>query len=670
MYKELIKKMTLEEKASLMVGVGNLSTGKVERLNIKENIMADGPHGVRTTDRTGNCTLMPNECALASSWDKNLAYKMGLALADECIENDKDMLLGPGVNIKRHPLCGRNFEYISEDPYLSGEMVSEYINGLQSKGVAASLKHFVANNQEEFRIVTSVEIDERTLREIYLKPYEIAVKKAKPVSIMCSYNKLNGVPVSENKFVFDILKKEWGFEGLIVSDWGCVRDNMRSYNSGLDLKMPGSEGTAEDIVELVKAGKLSEERVNDAVERILKFMLLKKTPKEEINYDRDVQHKITRDIEKECITLLKNENDILPLSAEKYKKITVIGEYAVNPLVSGQGAARVHCDKSYIDSPVEELKKLLPDVEIKYLELYKKCELFKQGLWGSALTDFNEYLKDSDLVIFFSGSMESEDTEQFDRVSARINPNHEYVMKKAFEAGKKVVTILQSGGVLLLDNVNMYSKAIVQMWLGGEGAGGAIADVLCGKVNPSGKLAETFPKKLRTDMDYPGNSLFVEYNEKLDVGYRYYDKHTEEILYPFGYGLSYTSFEYSDLKVENDEETIKLSFNLKNIGVRDGKEIVQIYGGDPVSTVKKSVKELIAFEKVELKAGETKKVEIQIPVKNLAYYNTMIKDWVVENGEYIIYVAASSQDIRLKQSIVHNGEMPYTLKGNEQTMMA
>ena len=670
MYQELIEKMTLEEKASLMVGVGNLSTGKVDRLNIEPKIMADGPHGVRITNRTGNCTLMPNECALASSWDKALAYKMGLALADECIENDKDMLLGPGANIKRHPLCGRNFEYISEDPCHSGEMVSEYIKGLQSKGIAASLKHFVANNQEEYRLVTSVEIDERTLREIYLKPFEIAVKKAKPVSVMCSYNKLNGVPVSENKFVFDVLKNEWGFEGLVVSDWGCVRNNMRSFCSGLDLKMPGSEGTAEEIVELVKTGKLSQERVDDAVERILKFMLRKKTPKEEINYNRDNQHRIAEDIEKECITLLKNENEVLPISSQKYKKITVIGEYAVSPLVGGQGAAMVHCDKSYIDRPLDELKKLLPDVEIKYLELYKKRELFKMGLWGSLLTDFNECLKDSDLVIFFSGSMESEDTEQFDRVSARINPNHEYVMKKAHEAEKKVVTVLQSGGVLLLDNVNRFSNAIVQMWLGGEGAGRAIADVLCGNVNPSGKLAETFPKKLRTDIDYPGNGIFVEYNEKLDVGYRYYDKHAEEILYPFGYGLSYTSFEYSSLQVKNDEETIHLSFDLQNTGAYDGKEIVQIYASDPVSTVKKSVKELIAFEKVELKAGETKKVEITIPVKNLAYYNTMLKDWVVENGEYNIYVAATSRDIRLQQSIVHSGEMPYTLKETGQTMMA
>ncbi len=629
--------------------------------------MADGPHGVRFHENCNvdnvpsekDSTCFPSLSLLASTFDKEMAFKYGEYLGRDCVEMGVDLILGPGLNIKRLITCGRNFEYMSEDPVLAGEMAAGYVNGAKSVGIATCPKHYVANNQEEYRIETSVDIDERTLREIYLKPFEIMVKKSHPQTIMSSYNKINSIWASENKFIYDILKDEWGFDGVVVSDWGAVHNMVKSVASGLDYK-PGTMPTIiEEFKNALAEGEITMQEIDNSAKRVLKFLLTKKPKK--LPYDREKQHEVCREIASAGAVLLKNNNKVLPITKEKYKKITLVGEYAVNPLYMGQGSAEVFCNKKHIENPYDELKKSLKGVEVDYYELYKKSSFVESMIWAKS-GEFIQKIKDSDLVVFFTGSMTSEDTEQFDRLSAKINPNHEYMIRLASKiCGKKVVVVMQSGGGLILGQWNDYVDGVVQAWLGGEASGGAISDVLTGKVNPSGKLSETFPTKMRADLEYPGNGVFVEYKEKLDVGYRYYDKHTDEVVYPFGHGLSYTTFEYSKLNLTNDKDNINITFNLKNTGEVAGSEVVQVYVQDVVSTMVKPIKELKAFEKIYLEKGEEKVVNVVIPVQDIASYNIMLKKWVVENGVYNILVGSSCQDIRLKGSIEHQQKMPYTM---------
>lgn len=657
--KEVVSKLTLDEKLSLITGADMMTTTAISKYEIPSKRMADGPNGVRITEKE-NCTQFPGVCTLASTWDTDAARKMGEGLANDCIEHGIDMLLAPGINIKRHILCGRNFEYFSEDPVLAGELSAEYINGLEDKGIGTSLKHLAANSQEKNRTLVNADIDERTMREIYLKGFEIAVKKSKPASVMCAYNKVNALWCSENKqLLTEILKDEWGYDGFVISDWGAVHDATRAIKAGIDLDMPCDEFLADTIKKDYELGKISMEDIDRAVTKVLEFA---KRPKAERGeYDRDTQHEIASSVAADGIVLLKNDDNVLPITPEKYKKITVFGEYAIKPLTCGQGSAEVYCKPEYMDSPLEELKKRLPGVEFNFEELYKKGSYPEIAPWLD-YNHFNEYTKDSDLVILFVGSMISDDTENFDRKSAYLNEVQTRYIENVIGIGKKAVVVLQNGGALILDEWTKDVSAICDMWLGGEAAGSAVADVLCGIVNPSGKLPETFPKKMRNDLQYPGEGLVLEYNEKLDVGYRYYDKHPEEILYPFGHGLSYTSFEYSDLlcKVSNDK--IQISLSVKNTGDFDGKEVVQVYVGDPVSVVKKPIKELKAFKKVFIKKGETEKVLFELDKSALAYYNVSLHDWVVENGIYDIYVGASSQDIRLTNSIDIEEYMPYTMQ--------
>ncbi len=656
---EILNSLTLDEKARLLSGAGSMATAQVGRLGLESKTFADGPHGVRS-DNGANCTSFPNLCLVGSTWDIELINKMGIALAKDCIEHNVDMLLGPGVNIKRHILCGRNFEYISEDPVLAGEMAAAYINGLQSLGVAASLKHFAANNQEKYRLTTSVDADIRTLMEIYLKAFEIAIKKSSPASVMCAYNKIHSIWCSENKFLLtEVLRDMWGYEGFVVSDWGAVHNPVKAFKSGLDLQMPANSNIEADIKNGLENGEITIDEIDTAVRRMIEFLLQR--PEKNIEYDRDEQHKVAREVAAAGTVLLKNEEKVLPITKEKYKKIAVIGEFAKSPLICGQGSAEVHLWKEYMESPLEELGKILGDeVELKYLEMYQKTSFSPEMLWPKN-GEFKEFIKDTDLVLMFIGSMESEDTEHFDRRTAEFNPNYELFMDYAVDSGKKVVAVMQSGSAMILGDWKNKVHGIVQMWLGGEGAGGAVADVLCGVVNPSGKLSETFPAKIRTDLTYPGNEHTVEYSEKMFVGYRYYDIHPEEIVYPFGHGLSYTEFEYSDLKIDRVDDRIDISFNITNTGSTDGAEVCQVYIGDPISTVTRPLKELKAFDKVYLKSGETKRVALNVEIKDMGYYNILLKSWVTEPGNYIIYVGASSRDIRLEETILISDSAPYTM---------
>ena len=667
--REMIKEMSLEEKARLLSGSESMSTMAIERLGIPALKMADGPHGIRG-DADKNHTSFPNLCCLGASWDVDMAYKMGEALGNECAEYDISMLLAPGINIKRHILCGRNFEYLSEDPVLAGELGAAYINGLQSKGVGASLKHFACNNQEKDRTMVSADIDERTLREIYLKGFEIAVKKAKPASVMCAYNKVNSIWCSENRHLLtDVLKKDWGYEGFVISDWGAVHDIGKAVAAGLDLQMPENAKIVENLKEALEENKLTMEAVDAAVERVLGFGMRSKSKKEALHYDRKRQHEIAQEIAASGIVLLKNEENVLPINAGEYKEISVIGEYAKDPLICGQGSAEVNVSVDDIDSPLDELKKALGNtVNIRYRETYRKGAYSPTMLWPT-LGEYSEFIKDSDLVIMFIGSKVSEDTEYFDRTGAQYNPNYGMFIEHACGMGKKVVVVMQSGGAMLLGNWKNQADAILQMWLGGEGAGKAIADVLTGKVNPSGRLSETFPNRLRGDLEYPGNGWYVEYREKENVGYRYYDRHPEEICYPFGYGLSYSTFRYHDPKVHVRESGVEIELQLTNLSETDGHEVVQVYVGKTTSTVRRAEKELKAFRKVFVKAGQTVKVQFLLREEDFSYYNVMLDQWITESGEYRIFIAASARDIRLEERVALKGNQPYTMLPNGRDMI-
>lgn len=655
----ILSQMSLTEKIEILTGIDDVYTKNMPKYKIESKSMVDGPHGVRL-DFDKNCTHFPNLCSLAASWDKNAARKMGEALGEECKKHEIDMLLAPGVNIKRTPLCGRNFEYFAEDPVLAGELCAQYVDGVQSKGIGTSVKHYAANNQEKFRQNLSVDVDERTLREIYLKAFEIVVKKAQPMSVMCSYNKINSIWCSENPYILTkTLKDEWGFKGFTVSDWGAIHNNVRALKAGLDMQMPPDETLVDSITAAIKNGDLSLERVDDAVRRVLRF-LLSVRPRS-TDYDRDQQHKIAREVAAAGVVLLKNENNVLPLTAQKYKNVAVVGEMAVKPLISGQGSAEVYNKPEYIDSPLEELKKLLPEVNFEYCEFFKKSSFSEKMLWPKACSgEMNKFVKRSDIVLLFVGSMTSEDTEKVDRRTIEMNQNYDMVLEFLLEHGKPVVVILQNGGAVMLNQPKASASAIVEMWLAGEGGGGAVADVLCGIVNPSGRLPETFPTKVRTDIDYPGNGRYVTYNEKLDVGYRYYDKHPDEICYPFGHGLSYTNFLYGEPSITELDDKFFLKFKLKNVGEFDGAEVVQVYISDPVATLPKPIKELKKFEKIFLKSGEEREIIFELTNEDFSYFNVSLHNWVAENGKYNVLIGASSQDIRLEAEINYQNDNTYS----------
>lgn len=665
--KKLLDEMTFEEKVSLLSGGSCMGTASVERLGIKGIIMADGPHGVRINfDSEKNCTCFPCLSAVGASWNREISYMMGDGIANDCIKHEKGMILGPGVNMKRIDLCGRNFEYFSEDPVLSGEMAAAYINGVQNKGIGTSLKHYAVNNQEVDRLFINSEIDERTMREIYLKAFEIAVKKSKPKSVMCALNKINGVLGSENKLLLtDILKDEWGFEGFVVSDWGCVKDEGRAVEAGLDLSMPDRNDFVGAIKKALDDGKVTMEAIDKAAARVVKF-LIEHNP-EKIDYNRDKQHDMARKIEEESIVLLKNNDNLLPITKEKYKKIVVIGEYAEKSVISGYGSARVYPADNMIESPLDEMKKLLSDVEITYVPLYS-TRVYAEKSCFNVLPELKP-IDDADLVVMFVGRQQSVETEGTDRVTSHIDPYYEFYIKRIYPRNKNIVLVMQSGGAVIPLNWQNNVKSIVQMWYGGEAAGSAIANVLCGKVNPSGKLSETFSLKTRSDIDYPGDGYKVLYDEKWKVGYRYYDLHKDEVWYPFGHGLSYTTFEYSDIKVIPEDDGALIKCKVKNTGNVAGKEVVQLYVSDRVSTVSKPYKELKNFEKIYLEPNEEKEVEFNLTDYELAYYNLSLRKWTTEPGVYDILIGSSSFDIRLKDKYIYNKECEYTLNYSAEQIM-
>ncbi|MBO7520194.1 MAG: glycoside hydrolase family 3 protein, partial [Clostridia bacterium] len=513
--RELINQMTLEEKVDYFCGSPDdyMSTAGCERLGIRPQRFTDGPLGVRSNE---NAVAFPSETSMAATWNKELVEEVGGALADECIHGNRDMLLGPGANIKRTPLCGRNFEYFSEDPCLSGKIAASYIRGVQKKNVGACVKHFVANNQETDRSFVSADIDERTLREVYLKSFEIAIKEGNPSAVMTAYNRINGLKCSESQFLLKkILRDEWGYEGIIMSDWLEVKKGATSLKSGLNLTMPFDMKIKNDVLEGVKSGKISETVLDTAIEKLIKFSQKDKPKKD--NYDRAAQHKIAKKAAEEGIVLLKNDG-VLPINPDKHKKIVIIGEYAKNPVYSGNGSARVFPGIENINSAVDSLERIFGgQIEINYIEGYLANRTEKDNIFAfSPVTDNEEgkMIAEADLVLMFLGNQFNVETEDADRAGATLDTYYYSYINRVLCFNKNIVLILQTGSAVVPHLWDKRAKAIIEMWYAGEAGCSAVAEVLAGRVNPSGKLPETFPKKLRTDIDYPGDGFKVSYNEK------------------------------------------------------------------------------------------------------------------------------------------------------------
>lgn len=657
---ELLKELTLFEKASLCAGLNMWMTKGIERLNIPPVHMYDGTNGIRKTNSneemgitTENvpATCYPTGSAIGSSWDTELLHEVGVALGRESKAMDVELLLGPGVNMKRTPLGGRNFEYYSEDPCLTGELGAAFINGIQSEGVGASVKHFAGNNQEFEKMVTSSEIDERTLREIYLSAFERIVKKSNPWTIMCSYNLLNGTYTSENEHLLnDILREEWGYEGVVLSDWTAVNDRIRGLKAGLDLEMPGpAHYNAKAIVEAVQNGKLSEEQLDLSAGRILKLV-----ERVSGNKDTDVRgeidyHALARKAAAESIVLLKNDNAILPLRQETTSSIAVIGRFAKKPRIQGAGSAKV--TPTRVDIPWHEIKELAGDmVTVKYASGYPEDDSVDEDLIRESVT----LAMNSDVAVLFVGQPEYAESEMHDLKGIEL-PEHQVKLIQAVAAVQpKCVVVTSSGSALVMRPWVLYVPGVIHSWLSGQGMGRAIAEVLFGHTNPSGKLSETFPVKLSDNpshMRIRGENGKLYYREGLFVGYRYYDRKELTPQFPFGHGLSYTSFAYTDLEVVQRGTGVTVSLQLKNTGKRRGKEIVQLYVHDEECKWTRPEKELKAFAKIELGPGENQQIVFELEERDFSYFNTKYNRWAADTGYFQISLGSSSKDIRITERL-------------------
>jgi len=659
----IIAQLTLEEKASLCSGLDNWRTKPVERLQIPNIMMTDGPHGLRREKGEGfgnseKATCFPTAVALASTWNMDLIQEVGAAIGQECQAQNVQILLGPGANIKRSPLNGRNFEYYSEDPILSGKTAAAFINGVQSQGVGTSMKHYAVNNQEFERMTVNAELDERTLREIYLRGFEIAVKEAQPTTLMCAYNRINGIFAAEHSYLLhDILKKEWGFEGFVMSDWGAVHDRVEGVKAGLQLEMPGNDGLNDKlIVEAVQNGTLKEERLNEIVADLLGVILdLAAKRKTGATFHPKNHHELARKAAAEGMVLLKNEDNILPLTKKRFKSIAVIGDLAENPRFQGGGSSRVN--PTQVDIPFQEMyKNLATGLSLSFCNGYPQEDVIDEDL----LKDAQETAKYADVAIIFAGLPNSYETEGADRQHINMPPNHIRLIEAVAEVQPNTVVVLQNGSAIAMPWASKV-KGIIESWLGGQAGGSAIADVLFGLVNPSGKLTETFPQKLAdtpTFLNFPGENRRVGYGEGLFVGYRYYDKKQIEPLFPFGFGLSYTQFEYSNLQISqeniSDSDTLEVSLNIKNTGGYSGQEIVQLYVRDHECRLQRPEKELKAFAKVALEVGEEKMVNMRLNWRDFAFYDALQKAWATESGAFEIMLGSSSKTILLQQTIHFN----------------
>ncbi len=661
---KLLEQMTLEEKASLTSGRDAWSTQPIGRLGLPYMWVADGPHGLRrapSTDTWGYgdqapATCFPTASALAASWDVDLLFRTGQALGEEAQALGVNVLLGPGVNIKRSPLGGRNFEYFSEDPLLAGELAAAYINGVQSQGVGTSLKHFAANNQETGRMFMNSRVDDRTLNEIYLTPFEIAVRKAQPWTVMACYNRVQGTYGSQS---FDLLsrklKQEWGFEGIVVSDWDAVVDRVAGIKAGMHLEMPGKPGylTNQEVVDAVRSGELDEERLDELVREILITVLkADDSAKKEADQKLEEHHQLAREIAAEAIVLLKNAGGLLPLAKDRYRRIAVIGEFAVNPRYQGNGSSEVKPPR--VDRFLEILETEYGEgAEIRYAPGYR----LDDDVDFSLIPEASRLAAESDLALVLAGLPQQYESEGIDRLHIDLPPSHNRLISEVAAVQKNLVVVLTNGSAIAMPWAQDV-PAIVEAWLGGQAGAGAAADVIFGSVNPSGKLAETFPSRLQDTpafLNFPGEQGESTYGERLFVGYRYFEARDIAPLFPFGHGLSYTTFDYERLTVSSqritDTEELVVTATIANTGEVAGKEVVQLYVADPVSSLQRPVKELKGFAKVSLAPGERRDVRFVLDDRAFSLYDPRRSRWVAESGDFEIAIGASSADIRLTETI-------------------
>ena len=649
--------MTLEEKAGMCSGLDFWHLKEVEHLGIPKVMVSDGPHGLRKQDEKGDhlgindsikAVCFPPAVLSACSFDRGLMEEMGKAIGREAQANDVSVVLGPAVNIKRSPLCGRNFEYYSEDPYLAGEIAAAFVKGVQSQHVGTSIKHFAANNQEYRRMSSSSEVDERTLREIYFPAFETAVKKAQPYTFMCSYNQINGTFASENKWLLtDVLRGEWGFKGYVMSDWGAVNDRVKGLEAGLELEMPASGGDNDAmIVKAVKDGALEEKILDQAVERILRIIFEYADHRKPQEFTMEKDHEEAQHIAEESMVLLKNENHILPLKTSE--KAAFIGGFARNPRFQGGGSSHINCFKT-----TNVLDSVPCDAQVVYAEGFPADRDF----YDKALAD--EAVKaaaEADKAVIFAGLPESFESEGYDRSHMRLPECQNRLITEILKVQPNTVIVLHNGSPVEMPWLGEI-KGLLETYLGGQAGGAAAANILYGKINPSGKLAETMPLKLSDNPSYLnfGGGEKVEYREGIFVGYRYYDTKEMDVAFPFGYGLSYTTFAYSNLKLsmENptEKDTVMVSADVTNTGKSAGKEVVQLYIRDLTGSAIRPENELKGFEKVFLEPGETKTVTMELNKRSFAWYNTKLHDWFAASGDYEILVGASSRDIRLTETL-------------------
>lgn len=673
--KKIVSQMTLEEKAGMLSGESFWKLKTVDRLNILSMRVSDGPHGLRKTSQdvdtlgifdTKKATCFPAACSSACSFDKDLLHDMGDTLGKECQAEDVAVLLGPGINMKRSPLCGRNFEYYSEDPYLAGELGAAYVAGVQSNHIGTSLKHFAANNQEYRRMSCSSEVDERTLREIYLSAFEIVIKKAKPWTVMCSYNMINGVFSSDNKkLLTDVLRNEWGYEGFVMSDWGAVNNRVKGVKAGLDLEMPGSHGVNDiEIINAVQSGNLDESLVDLSVSRILSKIYEYNDNRMDVSYNLDTDHEKAREVAENSIVLLKNEN-VLPLNTED--PIAFIGAFAKEPRFQGGGSSNINAYK--VQGAYDSAQNV---ANISYAEGYHPAtNEYDEEKVIQALN----VAKEANVAVVFAGLPDIYESEAYDREHMSLPMVQNDLISRICEVQPNTVVVLHNGAPVEMPWIHQV-KGIVEVYLGGEAVGEATANILFGKTNPSGKLAETFPLKLEdnpTFLNFLGDGKKVHYSEGIFIGYRYYDTKKMDVLFPFGYGLSYTSFQLDNISVNKDyfrdDDTILVSVDVTNTGHRTGKEVVQVYIKDKTNATRRPEKELKGFEKVELAPGETKTIIIPLDKRSFAWYNEEIHDWYVASGKYEILVGTSSRNIAETLEIEIAGTLELPWKVTELTVL-
>lgn len=677
---EIVSKMTLHEKVLLCTGKNSWRTRDFEALGIPSILMSDGTSGVRfqigsdcpeeksfydslggsfddeeAMSRTYRATCFPSGSAIACSWNTELIGKIGKELAEECKTLGINMLLGPGVNIHRHPLTARNFEYYSEDPVITGEMAAAIVKSIQAEGVGTCMKHFACHNSDSRRTRVNVTVSERALREIYLAGYERVIQKAAPVSLMTAYNKINGEEASgNNRVTRDILRKEWGYDGTVVCDWGAVKDPVEATKGTIDLQMPLSKSSAVWLEEAVKRGELDEKLLDDRASHILALVFtLKEWEKEWKEKDAGDSHRLAVEAASESMVLLKNEGDILPLKPEKGEKIAVLGRLAKEPLYQGTGCAAVHARQ--VDIPFDVMQPYLKNSEVSFAEGYRADGTTTSELLNEAV----QAAKEADKVIIFAGSFLPGEDDDYNRKDIKLPSGMEALVREAAAVNKNCIVVLTSGEVCEMPWRDQV-PAVLLTWFSGEGMGTAAADILFGKICPSGRLANTVPERLSDTpayLSFDGNVYELAYGEDIYVGYRYYEKKGVKPAYPFGFGLSYTEFEYSNLAVQRKDEQILVTVDVANKGVMAGKHVVELYISPKMKTrLPRPVRELKAFAKVFLEPGEKKTVQFELNRRDFAYYDPKAKDWVVENGEYAVEIGRDCMDVAISSMLEWTGE--------------